>query len=88
MKEAKTYHAVHDQDGNIKSIFVTASSVGAQQMMTPGKGCSISQVNLHELKIPGEFKITGEEDADRLREFRKHYRVDTSIVGSLVKKNK
>ncbi len=87
MKETKTYYAVHDQDGNIKSIFVTTSSVGARQMMTPQKGCSISQVNLQGFKIPGESRIVSDEDADQLRELSKHYRVDTSIAGSFVKKS-
>ena len=63
MKETKTYHAVHDQNGNIKSIFVTTSRVGAQQMMTPERGCSVSQVNPRELKISAKSKSPGEEDA-------------------------
>jgi len=86
MKETRTYHAVHDQDGNIKSIFATTSSLGAREMMTPQQGYSVSQVNLGELKIRGELKLAGEEDANELRELMKGYRVDTSIVSSLVKK--
>jgi len=82
-----TYHAVHDHNGNIKSFYVTTSSFGAQVTMTPEPGCSVSQVNLPEqLKIPGELKLTKEEDANQLLELMKQYRVDTSTVGTLIKK--
>ena len=86
MKEKTTYHAVHDQDGNIKSIFTTTSSAGAQQMMTPGKGSLVSEVKVDALKLSAGFKVAGEEDANQLRELMKHYRVDTSIVSSLKSK--
>lgn len=88
MKETKTFHAVHDQNGNIKSIFWTTSSAPAQQMMTPEKGCSVSQVNLREqLTVAQESKLTGGLEANQLRMLSKRYRVDTSTAGSLVKKS-
>jgi hypothetical protein len=87
MKETKTYHAVHDQNGNIKSIFIATSSAGAREMMTPEPGCSVSPVNLQGLKIPAELKLVTDEDANQLRELMKHYRVDTSIVSTLIKKS-
>jgi len=80
MKVTKTYHAVHDQDGNIRSVFATTSSVGAREMMTPAQGCLISQVNIEERELPGE-------DAKELQGLMKRYRVDTSRMGSLVKKS-
>jgi hypothetical protein len=86
MTETEIYHAVHDHDGNIRSIFVTRSSVGAGEMMTPEQGCSVSQVSPRALKIPKSLKLISEDDAKQIRNLLKQYRVDTSIVGSVVKR--
>jgi hypothetical protein len=74
---------VHDSGGNIKSMFTATSSVGAQQMMTPGDGYLVSEVHVHELKLPAGFQVAGEEDAKQLRESMKRHRVDTSTVRTL-----
>lgn len=86
MEKAPTYHAVHDPDGNIRSIFLNSSSSGARLMMTPEAGCSVSQVKLHEQRIPGELGLAHEDDANQIRELMRRYRVDISVVGELVEK--
>jgi hypothetical protein len=78
--ESTKYHAVHDQSGNIKSIFRVTSGVGAQATMVPAKGRLVSQVNLDELKLSGKtFR-------EQVRALSKLYRVDTSTVASFLKK--
>ena len=85
MNETKIYHAVHDQHGNIKSIFVTTSSTGGREMMTPGQGHSVTRLNLEDDKILGEFNLA-EDDANFIRHLMNHYRVDPESAGSLVRK--
>jgi hypothetical protein len=78
--ESTKYHAVHDQNGNIRSIFRITSSTGAQGTIVPSKGHFVSQVNLDELKLSGKtFREQG-------RALSKLYRVDTSTVASFLKK--
>jgi hypothetical protein len=79
MKVTKTYHVVHDQDGNIKSVFATTSSVDARDMLTPAQGYLVSQVDFKVFEAAGE-------DPSKLRELMNRHRVDTSIVGSLINK--
>jgi hypothetical protein len=83
ISEPKTCHVVHDLIGNIKSAFWVTNSTGVQPMMMPRKGYLVTRVNLHEVKLPGKSKSSVEE---RVRVLSKLYRVDTSSVGSLVKK--
>ena len=85
MKETKTYHAVHDESGSIRSMFVTTSAVGARLTMTPSHGCFVSPMNLQGLKLRSPT-LTSEEGVRELRELRKMYRVDTSGAGQPLKK--
>ncbi len=83
MKDEKTYHVVHDENGNIRSIVVSTSGVGARAMIAPAPGCSVTQVKVEDLNL----KFDNEEDAKQVREVMKQHRVDTSVAGSLIKRS-
>jgi hypothetical protein len=78
-------NAVHDATGNIKSIFATISDVGAQQTLVPSRGYFVSRVELGS-PISNKFKLMNEQEANDLRELRKHQRVDASLSGTLVRR--
>jgi hypothetical protein len=81
MKNEKIYHAVHDEQGNIRAISTSTSSVGGIAMMVAPQGCSVTQVKVEDVNL----NLDKEEDLTQTREMLKHYRVDTSGAGSLVK---
>jgi len=71
-------YAVHDHEGRIKSISLVSGSADVHETMVAPPGYSVSRLQPEEIEGIAD-------DEERLREFMKEARIDTSAGAKIIR---